>query len=125
MFLELLEREEAALQEIDDYIVEFFIDSCDGDIESLKEAFDFSDEELVVINEQLVKHVSSKGIMTKTLSKKIRSRRAAATTGISKSQLKIRARKAARTKRRSPMIQMKALRKRRKAMRKRKQFGLK
>lgn len=125
MFLGLLEEETAALEEIDEYIVEFFIDSCeDGDYSSLQEVFDLTDEEMQELTEQLVKRVNSKGQVRKTLSRKIRSRRAAMTTGISKSQLKIRGRKAARTKKRAPMIQRKALRKRRKALRKRKQFGL-
>lgn len=125
MFLELLEEEYEALEEIEDYLVEFFIDSCDGDIESLKEVFDLSDEEVELISENLVKRVNAAGQVRKTLSRKIRSRRAAMTTGISKSQLKLRARKSARTKKRAPAIQRKALRKRRKALRKRKQFGLK
>jgi cell division GTPase FtsZ len=126
MFLELLEEETAALEEVDEYLIDFLIDSCeDGDYSSLKEAFDLTDEELVELTEQMVKRVNSQGQIRKTLSRKIRSRRAAMTTGMSKSQLKIRARKATRTKKRSPMIQRKALRKRRKAMRKRKQFGLK
>lgn len=126
MFLELLEEETVALEEIDDYIIEFFLDSCDdGDYSSLQEVFDLTDEEMQELTEQIVKRVNSQGQIRKTLSRKIRSRRAALTTGISKSQLKIRGRKAARTKKRAPMIQRKALRKRRKALRKRKQFGLK
>lgn len=125
MFLELLENEYEALEDIEDYLVEFFIDSCDGDINLLREAFELTDDELEELTENLVKRVNSSGQIRKTLSRKIRSRRAAMTTGISKSQLKLRARKSARTKKRSPMIQRKALRKRKKALRKRKQFGLK
>jgi hypothetical protein len=126
MFLELLEEETAALEEVDEYLIDFLIDSCeDGDYSSLKEALDLTDEEVQELTEQMVKRVNSQGQIRKTLSRKIRSRRASMTTGMSKSQLKIRARKATRTKKRSPMIQRKALRKRRKAMRKRKQFGLK
>lgn len=126
MFLDMLEEEYEALDEIEDYIVEFFLDSFDGDVESLKEAFELSDEDVSeLLSEQLVKRVNAAGQIRKTLSRKIRSRRAAMTTGMSKSQLKLRARKAARTKRKQPMIQRKALRKRRKALRRRKQFGLK
>lgn len=128
-FLSLLESEEQELREMDEYCLEFLLDSFEqGDDEfvtALKEMCDVTDEEVTSILEQMVKRVNAKGEIRKTLSRKIRSRRAALTTGISKSRLKIRARKAARTKRRAPMIQRKALRKRRKALRKRKQYGLK
>ena len=125
MFLELLQEETEALEEIDDYIIDFFLESCDdGDYSSLKEVFDLTDEEVQELTEQMVKRVNSKGQIRKTLSRKIRSRRAAITTGVSKSQLKLRGRKAARTKKRAPMIARKALRKRKKALRKRKQYGL-
>lgn len=124
MFLELLENEQRALEEVDDLFVDLFIESFEGDKDELLEFFDLTDEEAETICEQMVKRVNSQGKIRKTLSRQLRSRRAAMTTGMSKSQLKIRARKAARTKRKNPMIQVKALRKRKKAMRKRKQLGL-
>lgn len=125
-FLELLKEEYSALEEVDEQLLDFVLESCETaeDVEELREMFDLTDEEVADLYEQLVKRVSSDGRIRKTMSRQIRSRRASATTGLSKSQLRLRARKSVRTKKRTPSTQRVALRKRRKALRRRKQYGL-
>lgn len=126
MFEKLLEDAYHDLQQDDEDVVHFFVEyATEDDLDILKEAFCLDESEVEELREAFVKRVNSKGEIRKTLSRKIRARRAAMTTGISKSQLKLRARKSVRAKRRDPMGQRVALRKRRKAMRRRKQFGIK
>lgn len=76
------------------------------------------------IDERIVKRVNSKGKISRSLDKRTRKRRATQTTGMSPAKRKQIARRAARTKKRNPMIGKRALRKRRKALRKRKALGL-
>lgn len=127
MFLELLESENSKLEEDVDAIVDFLLDSCETeeDVQAIKEEYDLDDETTAAILESIVKRVSADGTIRKTLNRKIRSRRATATTGMSKSQLRLRARKSVKTKKKNPKTQRVALRKRRKALRRRKQYGLK
>lgn len=80
--------------------------------------------EEVQLNEFIVKHVSSKGEVTKTKDRKTRERQAFQTTGLSKSARRQIARKAAKTKRANPSNQHRAVKKRKKAMAKRKMLGL-
>lgn len=80
--------------------------------------------EEVQLNEFIVKHVSSKGEVTKTKDRKTRERQAFQTTGLSKSSRRQIARKAAKTKRANPSGQHRAAKKRKKAMAKRKMIGL-
>ena len=125
MFLEMLEEEYSTIAEHDQEVLDFLIGEDELTPESIAEAFDLSEEESMALYEQIIKTVDSSGTVTRKISRNIRSRRAALTTGISKSKLKLRARKAARTKKQNPMIGVRALRKRRKALRRRKQMGLK
>ncbi len=125
MFLEMLEEEYSTIAEHDQEVLDFLIGEDELTPESIAEAFDLGEEESMVLYEQIIKTVDSSGTVTRKISRNIRSRRAALTTGISKSKLKLRARKAARTKKQNPMIGVRALRKRRKALRRRKQMGLK
>lgn len=76
------------------------------------------------INEILVKRVDAKGTITRLKDRKTRERLATMTTGISKSTRRRIARKAAKTKRANPSINRRAVRKRKKAMRKRKAMGI-
>lgn len=128
MFLELIESETEQLnEEVDDVLVDFILESCEDedDVKAIKEEYDLDDETAAAILESIVKRVSADGSVRKTLNRKIRSRRATATTGMSKSQLRLRARKSVRTKKKNPKTQRVALRKRKKALRRRKQYGLK
>lgn len=125
MFLEMLEEEYSTIAEHDQEVLYFLIGEDELTPESIAEAFDLGEEESMALYEQIIKTVDSSGTVTRKISRNIRSRRAALTTGISKSKLKLRARKAARTKKQNPMIGVRALRKRRKALRRRKQMGLK
>ena len=125
MFLEILEEEYKQLDTIEEDIVDFLLgEGEEVSVMSLAEAFDLTEEEATNLYEQVVKAVDSTGTVTKRLSRDVRARRASLTTGISKSKLKLRARKAARTKKQNPMIGVRALKKRRKALRRRKQLGL-
>lgn len=125
MFLDMLEEEYSTIAEHDQEVLDFLIGEDELTPESIAEAFDLGEEESKELYEQIIKTVDSSGTVTRKISRNIRSRRAALTTGISKSKLKLRARKAARTKKQNPMIGVRALRKRRKALRRRKQMGLK
>jgi len=125
MFLELLEEAYTELDEIDDLVFEFFLNSCDGSLDKLQEELELSDEDIEVIAEQLKKRVSAKGQVTRVKSREIRKRRAVQTTGMSRAELKRRARKTTRTKKRNPSSVKRAVRKRKKAMRRRKQMGIK
>ena len=122
-FLDVLESEYEGIDKNIEYVLEFLEDGLTEEelTELLSEAFVEDSDELL---EALVKRVSSDGTIRKTLSRKIRNRRATLTTGISKADLKLRARKAARTRKRSPGVVRKSIRKRRKAMRRRKQMGI-
>ena len=81
-------------------------------------------EHLDQVDEKLVKAVDSKGHVTKKKDRKTRSRLATQTTGISKSKRKLIARKATRTKKHDVAGQVRAGRKRKKTLRKRKNLGL-
>lgn len=122
-FLDKLEEEYKSLDESIENTIEWIVES--GDHQFLSEILLESGIDESIINEALVKRVSSTGDVRKILNKAIRSRRASLTTGLSKAELKLRARKAARTRKRTPGVVRKAIRKRRKAMRKRKQMGIK
>lgn len=80
--------------------------------------------ENIQLNEFMVKHVNSRGEVERKKDKKTRTRQAFQTTGLSKSARRQIARKAAKTKRANPSIQVRADRKRKKAMIKRKALGL-
>lgn len=80
--------------------------------------------ESMALNEFIVKHVSSKGELTRTKDIKTRQRNAFQTTGLSKAKRRQIARKASKTKRANPSTQVRAERKRKKARSKRKAFGL-
>lgn len=93
-----------------------------GDIE-LGIALGSLNEEMQ-LNEFIVKHVSSRGELTRTKDRKTRERNAFQTTGLSKAKRRQIARKASKTKRANPSIQVRGERKRKKARAKRKAFGL-
>ncbi|QLA10577.1 capsid and scaffold protein [Shewanella phage Thanatos-2] len=76
------------------------------------------------LNEFIVKHVTSKGEVTRKKDIKTRQRNAFQTTGLSKAKRRAIARKASKTKRANPSVQTRALRKRKIALRKRKTMGL-
>lgn len=95
---------------------------ADGDINDAV-IFGALNEELE-LNEFIVKHVSSKGEITRTKDLKTRKRNAYQTTGLSKAKRRQIARKATKTKRANPSIQVRGERKRKKARAKRKAFGL-
>lgn len=82
-------------------------------------------EEVADLDENQRRRVTSKGSVSRIKSRKVRRRTAQKTTGMTRSALKRRARKSARSKKRNPGGQRRALRKRGKAMRKRRQMGIK
>ncbi|AFL47757.1 head scaffolding protein [Acinetobacter phage ZZ1] len=81
--------------------------------------------ESMPLNEFMVKHVSSKGELTRTKDRKTRQRLAFQTTGLSKSARRQIARKAVKTKKANPNDQIRAQKKIKKAKLKRKSmYGL-
>jgi predicted HAD superfamily Cof-like phosphohydrolase len=97
----------------------------DEEILEILESAELDDEEYDAVVEALQKSVKYTGDTRRRASRKVRQRRASLTTGMSKLARKLRARKAAKTKRKNPAIKRKANRRRRKAMRIRKQRGIK
>lgn len=77
------------------------------------------------INEVIVKQVTSKGEIIRRKDRKTRQRNAYQTTGLTKSTRRQIARKTIRTKKANPATQVRAQRKRRKALRKRDAMGIK
>lgn len=114
---------ESADQEETDSLEEDFGDSIDDLVNESGWFADLLSEELQDIDEAYKKRVSSTGKVTRVQSKKIRSRRATRTTGMSRSSLKRRAKKAAKTRKRDVGGTKRAVKKRKKAMRKRRQIG--
>ena len=100
----------------------------ESELLELQEEMGYTDEEMDILKntleENLRRRVNSAGKVSKVRSRQVRSRRAVQTTGMSRSQLKRRARRAAITKKRNPAMMRKALKKRRKALRKRKSMGI-
>ncbi|WGH49725.1 hypothetical protein [Alishewanella phage vB_AspM_Slickus01] len=127
-FLNLLKE---SLEQIDDILVESVYDILeqyefsDDELEEILESSDLDDHEHETVVEALQKTVNFKGKVKRRATKKIRTRRASLTTGMSKLARKLRARKANKTKRRNPSIKRIANRRRKKAMRIRKQRGIK
>lgn len=109
---------------------EIFEQNYDGLVESiLNDDIDLgvaikSIQESISLEEAIVKHVDSTGQVTRKKDRKTRSRLAFQTTGISRAKRREIARRAAKTKRANPSIKIKALRKTKRALRKRKALGL-
>lgn len=82
------------------------------------------DFDLENLNEFIVKSVNAKGVIARIKDRKTRALQAFQTTGLSKAKRRQIARKATKTKRANPSIGVKASRKRRRAMAKRKAMGL-
>ena len=80
--------------------------------------------ESLQLNEFIVKHVDSKGTITRTKDRKTRERNAFQTTGLSKAKRRQIARKAVKSKRANPSGQTRGLRKRKKALKRRQALGL-
>ncbi len=76
------------------------------------------------IQETIVKRVNALGTVSRIKDRQTRERQATQTTGLSKSARRQIARKAAKTRRSHPSITRKAVRKQKKAMKKRDQMGL-
>lgn len=94
----------------------YSLDECTSDFDEMLE-----DEYL---EEKFVRTVNASGQIRRIKDRKTRERMATITTGLSKAKRREIARKTRRTKRANPSIGRKALKKRRKALLKRKAFGL-
>lgn len=95
----------------------YSLDECTSDFDEM-----LDDDE--VLEEKFVRTVNASGQIRRIKDRKTRERMATITTGLSKARRREIARKTRRTKRANPSIGRKALRKRRKALLKRKAFGL-
>ncbi|QBX32851.1 prohead core protein [Aeromonas phage Asfd_1] len=80
--------------------------------------------ESTTIEESIVKHVNSRGEITRKKDRATRKRNAFNTTGLTASTRRQIARRAAKTKRANPSINIKAQRKTKRALRRRKALGL-
>jgi hypothetical protein len=126
VFENMLEEEYDKLFEDDEEILDLLEDTYDEDEWPLiKEDLELTDEDYEAITEALRKRVSSTGVVTKVKSKAVRARRATFTTGMTKTELKMRARKSAKTRKRDVSGAKISIKKRRKALRRRKQMGIK
>ena len=120
------EEIETLEEDVLDWVAEAYETEDGIDLDALKEDFsDLSEEEFTELSEALVKHVSATGQINKRQSRAVRSRRAVSTTGMSKTALKMRARKAARSKKRNPAGLRMAKKRRIKALKRRKSMGIK
>lgn len=127
-FFERLEEEldiieEALADELADLLEDSF--SEEDSPEMLMEMLGIDRESAEVLLENLRKRVSAKGQVRRLRSREYRRRHAQRTTGLSRHQRRLRARRAARTRRRNPTSVRKAIRKRKRAMRRRKMMGIK
>lgn len=78
----------------------------------------------ITISEAVVKHVDSRGTVTKIKDRKSREKNAYKSTGMSKARRREIARKAAKTRKANPSLTLKASRAHSKAMKKRRALGL-
>ncbi|ARM70731.1 prohead core protein [Escherichia coli] len=126
--------------------VEALIPEAQGRIDALSSALDIDDINTIIenmletetdlavamasiineeqLNEFIVKHVSSRGEVTRTKDRKTRERNAFQTTGLSKAKRRQIARKVVKAKKANPSGQVKGMRKRKKALKRRKALGL-
>ena len=86
--------------------------------------FDQMLDEDEYLEEKFVRTVNASGQIRRIKDRQTRARMATITTGLQKARRREIARRVVRTKRQNPSIQRKALRKRKKALLKRKAFGL-
>jgi hypothetical protein len=124
-FNELVNESLEQLEYDDTYFDEYVFELYSDDINALSEDLQCPIEEAELFFEEVKKRVTSTGNVSRIRSAQYRQKRAALTTGLSKAARKIRAKKAARTRKRSPMSVKRAIRKRGKAMMRRKQMGIK
>lgn len=81
-------------------------------------------QEGITLEEVLVKHVDAKGQITRKKDRETRKRLAYQTTGLSKSKRRLIARKAAKTRKANPSIVVRAMRKKKRAEKRRAAMGL-
>lgn len=81
-------------------------------------------QEGLSLQEVIVKHVDAKGNITRTKDRETRKRLAYQTTGLSTAKRRLIARKAAKTRKANPTIVVRAMRKKKRAERRRKSMGL-
>lgn len=126
MLEELIESELTEFDEqTETQLDEFVLYGYEDDMEGLAEALGCNLEEATEFYEDVRKRVTSAGDVSRVRSRSYRSRRAVATTGLSKAQLRLRARKGAKTRKRNPSSTKQAVRKRKKALKRRKSMGIK
>lgn len=115
---ELFEEEEVLLD------MECLLDLDEEEAEEIREELGLTVEEFEDLLESTTRRVSSSGQIKRIPNKKRRTQRARQTTGMSKTERKRRAVRAARTRKRNPGSVRKAVRKRKRAMRKRRSLNI-
>ena len=125
MFDELIEQELNLIEDETNTVFESYaLRAYEDDMETLAEDLGESVENATEFYEDMRRHVTSTGNITRSQSRSYRSRRATLTTHMSHSQLKLRARKAARTRKHNPSEMRRAIKKRKKAMKIRRRMGM-
>jgi hypothetical protein len=108
--------------ELDDWCL---LSLDEEELASLREEFDFDEEEMSELLEATARRVNSRGSVSRVRSKKSRQQNASRTTGMSRTERKRRAKKSARTRKKNPGTLRRAVKKRNKAMRRRKAMNIK
>lgn len=103
---------------------EAFLSLSEEEMLELQEELGIDQDEMEAVTEAIIRSVDSTGSIKRNMSRDVRRRRATATTGISTAERKRRARRAAMTKKRNPAILRKAMKKRNRALRKRRSLRL-
>ncbi|WNL63097.1 prohead assembly (scaffolding) protein [Citrobacter phage Ci1] len=81
-------------------------------------------QEGLSLSEVIVKHVDSKGVITRTKDRESRKRLAYQTTGLTTAKRRLIARKAAKTRKANPTIVVRAMRKKKRAEKRRAAMGM-
>lgn len=122
---ESLDEVELIQDEADEEVCnEAFLRLSEEEMLELQEELGIDQDEMEVITEAIIRSVDSTGNIKRNLSRDVRRRRATATTGVSTAERKRRARRAVMTKKRNPAILRKAMKKRNRALRKRRSLRL-
>lgn len=122
---ESLDEVELIQDEADEEVCnEAFLSLSEEEMLELQEELGIDQDEMEVITEAIIRSVDSTGNIKRNLSRDVRRRRATATTGVSTAERKRRARRAVMTKKRNPAILRKAMKKRNRALRKRRSLRL-
>ena len=126
--LEQMDIESSCIEEDEDFDeddLDFILEMDESELEELREELGYSDEDMEeLISEATRRRVSAKGEVRRVATRRTQRMRANRTSNMSPSQRRRAARGATLTRKRNPAAVRKAVRKRRRAMRRRRQMGI-